>query len=108
MGVAAIGEYVFEPTDGAAAYGDDQLVMVHREDPGLWFCAAACFRAPKAMRWADFKAQMIDGWCATDPDYDPASATAWRIFDEPFEPSDDATLAELGIAHKSLVKFATP
>lgn len=102
-----IGTYEFEPTDGAAAYGDDQLVYVHREDPRLWFCAAAAFRAPQAMRWADFREQVVDGWLATDPDYDPSTATNWRIFDKPFEPDPDKTLAELGIKHKYLVKFAT-
>jgi phenol/toluene 2-monooxygenase (NADH) P4/A4 len=104
----SIGTYEFEPLDGAAAYGDDQLVIVNRQDPQLWFCAAATFRAPKAMTWADFRAGMIDGWCGTDPDYDPASAYDWRLFDEPFEPAPDKTLAELGIGHKTLVQFRTP
>jgi phenol/toluene 2-monooxygenase (NADH) P4/A4 len=104
----SIGTYEFEPLDGAAAYGDDQLVLVNRQDPQLWFCSAATFRAPKAMTWGDFRAGMVDGWCGGDPDYDPTSAYDWRLFDEPFEPDPAKTLAELGIGHKTLVQFRTP
>lgn len=108
MAVRAIGTYEFTPTDGADAYHPDQLVMVERRDPALWFCSAATFRAPKAMTWGDFKAQMIDTWAAADPDYDPASAHDWTLMGQPFEPDPTRTLEELGIGHKHLVSFATP
>jgi phenol hydroxylase P4 protein len=108
MTIPALGAYEFTPLDGAAAYGDDQLVIVHREDPRLWFCAAATFRAPRAMPFGEFKAAMIDGWCGSDPDYDPAAATDWRVFDEPLDVDPSKTLAELGIGHKALVTFRTP
>jgi phenol hydroxylase P4 protein len=106
--ITSIGPYEFTPLDGAEAYGDDQLVIVERRDPQLWFCAAATFRAPKAMPFGDFKAAMIDAWCGADPDYDPASASDWRLFGEPFEPDASASLADLGIGHKALISFATP
>jgi phenol/toluene 2-monooxygenase (NADH) P4/A4 len=104
----ALGTYEFTPLDGADAYFPDQLVIVERQDPQLWFCSAATFRAPRAMPWGDFKTAMIDGWCGADPDYDPASCSDWRLMGESFEPDPTKTLEELGIGHKFLVQFRTP
>jgi phenol hydroxylase P4 protein len=104
MSVKALAPYKFPPADRAELYGDDMLVHVNW-DGNLLFCAAACFRAPKAMKWSDFKAQMIDPWAQGDPDYVAEQAKDWRIGDTPFEPDPDKTLAELGVRHKALIKF---
>ena len=104
MTVKALAPYKFAPLDRQELYGDDMLVHVNW-DGNLLFCAAACFRAPKAMTWGDFKAQMIDPWAHGDPDYNPDQAKDWRLGDVPFEPDPAKTLAELGIRHKALVKF---
>lgn len=106
MAVKALGEYKFPAKDRQEIFGDDMLVNVHWED-NLLFCSAACFRAPKAMTWSDFKAQMIDPWASCDPDYDPSAPTDWRIGDEPFAPHAEKSLADLGVRHKGLIKFRT-
>lgn len=107
MSVRSIGTYEFAPTDGADAYDPDQLVMVYRQEPTVWFCAPVTFRAPKGMPWGEFRSQMIDTWASGDPGYDPSTATDWRLFDDPFTPDDAKTLEELGIGHKTVVKFRT-
>jgi len=57
MAVRAIGEYTFPSRSRQELYGDDQLVHVWWKGD-LWFAATACFRAPKAMSWNDFLANV--------------------------------------------------
>jgi phenol hydroxylase P4 protein len=105
MSVRAITDgYEFPSRSRAELYGDDQLVHV------LWrgnmmFCSAACFRAPKAMTWADFVAGMVDPWASSDPDYVPGSPRGWVLDGRELVPEDGRTLAELGVGHKSLLEF---
>jgi phenol/toluene 2-monooxygenase (NADH) P4/A4 len=106
MPVKATYDYDFPAADRAELFGDDMLVNV------MWtgnttLCSPACFRAPRTIPWADFKAQMIDPWAATDPDYDPGAATDWRVDDDPFTPADGMTLAHTGVVHKGLITFRT-
>ena len=58
--------------------------------------AAACFRAPKAMPWSDFKSQMIDTWAASDPDYDPSAPTGWQIDGQDRSPDPAGTIGDRG------------
>lgn len=102
--VRTLVPYDFPSKDRQELYGDDQLVNVLWDD-NLFICGAGCFRVPRAMTWADFKSGVIDPWAAADPDYDPERAADWRRDDEPITPRPDQTLAELGIAHKGLIKF---
>lgn len=102
MGVRAIGEYAFPSRSRQELYGDDQLVHLWwRNNP--WFCAAACFRAPRAMTWGDFRAQLAGPLFAADPDYGPATRFEWSVDGKPVAPGDGQTLAELGVGHKSLI-----
>lgn len=106
MSVRAIGHYEFPSADRAELFGDDQLVYVHWRG-NLALCSAACFRAPKAMTWGEFRTAMVDPWAGSDPDYDPAVAHGWRLDGTDFEPDASASLATLGIGHKALLTFAT-
>jgi phenol hydroxylase P4 protein len=104
MSVKAIGAYSFPSRSRQELYGDDQLVHVWwRNNPFL--CAAATFRAPKAMTWADFRAALVDPWAASDPDFDPAGPANWTLDGEHLTPQDDRTLEQLGVGHKSLLSF---
>ena len=104
MSVKAIGEYDFPSRSREELYGDDQLVHVlWRNNPMM--CAAACFRAPKAMPFGEFVSAMVEPWASSDPDYVPGSAAGWRLEGEPIEPKDDETLADLGVRHKYLLSF---
>ena len=50
MAVKSIGTYEFPSRSRQELYGDDQLVHLWFQED-MWFCAAACFRAPRAMTW---------------------------------------------------------
>jgi phenol hydroxylase P4 protein len=104
MTVRSIGTYEFPSRSRQELYGDDQLVNVMwRGNPMM--AAAACFRAPKAMPWADFVAGLVEPWASSDPDYVPGSARDWTLDDVPLTPKDDESLADLGVGHKSLLTF---
>jgi len=105
MTVKALYDYNFPSADRAEVFGDDQLVYVLWDGNPL-FCSAACFRATKAMPFGEFVTAMVHPWAASDPDFDPAAIREWRLFDEPIAPASDRTLAELGVGHKTLLKFS--
>ncbi len=104
MSVQTIGAYEFPSRSRQELYGDDQLVHLWWLN-NLWHCAAGCFRAPKAMTWADFLAGMAVAWAAADPDFDVAAMGEWQVDGTPLDPRPDATLEELGVGHKSLLAF---
>ena len=106
MAVKALYDYDFPSKDRQEVFGDDILVNVLWTN-NMMFASAACFRAPKAMSWADFKSQMIDTWAASDPDYDPSAPGGWQVNGEDFSPADDTTLDDTGVGHKGLVTFRT-
>jgi phenol hydroxylase P4 protein len=106
MSVKALGTYDFPSRSRQELYGDDQLVNVlWRNNPFL--SAAATFRAPKAMSWADFRNVLMDPWAASDPDFDPAGPEDWILDGAPLTPREDQTLEQLGVGHKSLLSFTT-
>lgn len=106
MPVKALYDYDYPSRDREELYGDDILVNVMWAN-NMMFSSAACFRAPKAMTWADFTSQMVDPWAASDPDYDPSAQREWQRNGEAFSPADDATLADTGVGHKGLFVFRT-
>jgi phenol/toluene 2-monooxygenase (NADH) P4/A4 len=105
MSVKALYDYEFPSADRAELFGDDQLVYVHWDGNPL-FCSAACFRAPKAMPFGEFVAQLVGPWAASDPDFDARTIRDWRLFDEPLAADPRRSLADLGIGHKALLRFS--
>lgn len=106
MAVKSIGEYSFPSRSRQELYGEDQLVHVWwRDNP--WFCAAACFRAPKAMTWGDFWNGLVIPFMEEDPDFDPAHPFAWALEGESFTPDPAATLESLGVFHKSVISMSS-
>jgi hypothetical protein len=104
VSVRAIGTYDFPSRSRQELYGDDQLVHVWWRDNPM-FCAAATFRAPKAMTWGEFRAGMVDPWASSDPDFAPDRPSGWTVDGSPVTPRDEQTLAEIGVGHKSLLAF---
>lgn len=104
MAVNALAPYDFPSADRQENFGDDMLVHVLWAN-NMMLCAAACFRAPQAMSWGDFKAQLMDPWAASDPDYDPSAPKDWALDGKPFSPEPGQSLAELGVVHKGLITF---
>jgi phenol/toluene 2-monooxygenase (NADH) P4/A4 len=106
MAVKALYDYDYPSKDRPEVYGDDLLVHVMWAG-NMMLCSAACFRAPKAMGWGEFKTLMIDPWAASDPDYDPSAPTDWRIDGREVAPSAETSLVDAGVVHKGLVTFRT-
>ena len=108
MAIKSIGEYSFPSKSRQELYGDDQLVHVWwRDNP--WFCAAVTHRAPKAMSFGDFWAQMVAPWAAGDPDFAESKGWAdfaWTLSGAPFTPDPDKSLAEQGVGHKDVLSMA--
>jgi phenol hydroxylase P4 protein len=59
MAIKALADYDFPSADRQENFGDDMLVNVMWTN-NMMLCAAACFRAPRAMAWEGFKNQMMD------------------------------------------------
>jgi phenol hydroxylase P4 protein len=104
--VKALYDYDYPSKDRPENFGDDLLVHVMWGN-NMMFCSPACFRAPKAMSFADFKAQMVDPWAASDPDYDPSAPREWQVNGEAFSADDGVSLADSGVGHKGLFVFRT-
>ena len=76
--------------------------------------AAATFRAPAAMPWADFWNGLFVPYHEEDPDFD--AAKGWEQFDwflavnreeHPVTIDPARTLSELGVTHKGVLGFRT-
>ena len=106
MAVKALYDYHYPSSDRAELFGDDQLVYVWWQGNPL-LAAAACFRAPKAMPFGEFRSAIVDAWAASDPDYDPTTVRDWKLFDEPLDVDASKSLADLGVGHKALLSFTT-
>ena len=104
MALKTIGTYEFPSRSRQELYGEDMLVHVWWKDNPM-FCAAATFRAPQAMSWADFRAAIVDPWASSDPDYDAGHEFSWGLDGQPFTPEPGTSLADLGIGHKHPLSF---
>jgi phenol hydroxylase P4 protein len=104
MTVRALYEYDFPSADRIENYAPDQLVYVRWEENPL-FCSAAAFRVPSALPFDEFVTAFVHPWAASDPDFEPASITGWRLFDEPIDPAPGTSMAAAGIGHKALLRF---
>jgi phenol hydroxylase P4 protein len=102
MPVKSIGTYDFPSRSRQELYGEDQLVHVWFTDT-LWFAAAACFRAPRAMTWGDFWNGLVVPFAEEDPDFDPSVRRVWTLRGVEVQPRDDQTLEELGVGHKDVL-----
>lgn len=106
MAVTSIGEYKFPSRSREELYGDDQLVHVWWRD-NQFICAAATFRAPKAIPFGTFLAEIVGPWASSDPDFDPSAIRDWWLDGNPIQVSDDKSLKDLGIGHKHTLSFQT-
>lgn len=102
MAVTAMGDYTFPSASRQELYGDDQLVHVWWKG-NLWFCAAAAYRAPKAMTWADFWGAMVVPFFEEDPDWSNDTQFIFDLDGVVFEPQPTDTLESLGVVHKGVI-----
>lgn len=106
MVVKALYDYSFPSASRQELYGDDLLVSVEWAG-NVFLCAPVCVRVPAAMSWAEFTGGVIDPWAAADPSYDPSAITEWQLDGVALNAADEASLADAGVGHKSLITFRT-
>ena len=100
--IKSLGTYDFPSRSRQELYGDDILVHVLRSD-SMFFCSAATFRAPKAMKWSEFVDAMVLPYVTSDPDFDASKPLSWKLVDDDFAPDPEASLEANGVKHKNCV-----
>lgn len=93
----------------SADYGGNILVYIHWEEH-LSFCAALTFPLPPAMPWSALIEQIVAPHYAAHPQAARIdwSQVLWTIDGKTVAVRADASLADNGVRHKSLIRFWTP
>lgn len=109
MAVAAIKTYDFPPADRQENFHGAQLLYVGW-DHHLMFCAPFCFPFPPTMRFGDIVEKVLPGAYSYHPDFAKIDwdKVQWLKSGQPWQPDFSKTLAELGLQHKDVLRFATP
>lgn len=109
MPVVGIKDYKGEVKDKVANFHGNQLVYLHWEDH-LSFCAPLAFPFPPDMPFGAILDEVLPTYYGMHPDWkevDLAKAR-WTLDDEEFQPDPEKSLKDLGVGHKSLLRFWTP
>ena len=110
MAVAAITEnYVGERLDRVENFHGNQVLYVGW-DHHLMFCAPVAFAVPPDAPFSKVLEELIPGAFSLHPEFGEIdwNQVEWHLNAESFTPDTNATLAEQGIDHKSILRFATP
>ena len=102
MPVKSLAPYEFPSRSAVENYDGDMLVNIFLQDSDLLACAAMV-RVPQTMSWKEFHETQLLPLTQADPDYDVSGGLDLKLVDDPFEPSDDKSLTELGIQHKNTI-----
>jgi phenol/toluene 2-monooxygenase (NADH) P4/A4 len=106
---AAYGNYDGPVADTVDKFHGNQLVYV-AWDQHLMFPCAAALPLPPAMPFGALVKEVLPTLYTAHPDFGKIKweAVSWLLDGKAFNPKADASLADNGIGHKSLVRFATP
>lgn len=110
MAVTAIVEnYVGERLDRVENFHGNQVLYIGW-DNHLFFCAPVALPVPPDMLFGKVVEELIPGAFSLHPEFGQIDwdALQWHLNGEPFTPQAEVTLAEQGIDHKSILRFATP
>ena len=110
MAVAAItDDYTGERLDRVENFHGNQVLYIGW-DYHLMFCAPVAFATPPDTPFSKLIEELIPGAFSLHPEFTQIDwdKVQWHLNDEAFVPRMDATLAEQGIDHKSVVRFSTP
>lgn len=110
MAVAAITpDYTGERRDRVENFHGNQLVYVGW-DYHLMFCSPVAFATPPNTLFSTLQDEIIPGAFSLHPEFIEIDweKVQWHLNGEAFTPQEDATLAEQGIDHKSILRFRTP
>jgi len=110
MAVAAItDDYTGERLDRVENFHGNQVLYIGW-DYHLMFCAPVAFATPPDTPFSKLIEEVIPGAFSLHPEFDQIDwdKAQWHLNGESFTPKMDASLAEQGIDHKSILRFATP
>lgn len=109
MSVVSRKEYIGVPRDRVENFNGNQLVYVGWDNHLLFASAFLLFVSPEST-FRDLVKNNVVPLIAADPDAEKIDwdNVSWLNGNKPWAPDWDATLAENGVGHKSLVRFQTP
>lgn len=110
MAVTAITEnYIGERLDRLENFHGNQILYVGW-DHHLMFCAPVAFALPADTPFRKILEEIMPGAFGLHDDFTKVAwdKVEWHLNGEQFSPDTEATLAEQGIDHKSILRFATP
>lgn len=109
MPTKSIGAYHFEPADRVENFHGNQLLSVLWDDH-LMFCSPICVPVPPDMPWEAVSGELLPQLYGQHPDWANVDldVAEWTLNGEAFVPTAGRTLREMGVDHKSLIRFRTP
>ena len=110
MAVAAITpDYHGKYRDQLGNFHGNQILNL-AWDRHQMFCSPVALPVPPDMPFRKVIEELIPGAYSLHPEFGDIdwSAAQWHLNGEPFTPNMDVSLADQGIDHKSIVRFATP
>lgn len=110
MAVKAINsEYKAIELDTIDKFHGNQLVYVNWEKH-LMFCAPIALPLPPDAPFSALTEEALPGAYGAHPDWEKVAwdKAEWTLDGEAFTPRMDASLADNGVGHKSVLRFTTP
>jgi len=109
MSVKAIGEYPVLPRDVRENFHGNIMVIVGW-DKHMMISSPMAFPLPPDMPFGAFVKEVMPAAYAPHPDWGKIdwNEVTWMLNGESFKPNMDASLADNGLDHKSVVRFQTP
>ncbi|AOW25320.1 MULTISPECIES: phenol hydroxylase subunit P4 [Sphingomonas] len=109
MPTAALHSGYSGPTrDRVENFHGAQLVFVHWEGHNN-FCSAITLPLPRDVPFGALTAEILPSLYSIDPDWASVDLgrARWMLDGENWSPSPEKSLGELGVGHKSLIRFWT-
>ena len=110
MAVVALQDgYQGEVLDQEENFHGNRVVYLHWEDH-LMFCAAIAFPLPPGMPFGGLLEEIIPTYYGAHPDFKNIdwAKVRWTLDGEEITPEPDQSLEDLGVRHKSMIRFWTP
>lgn len=109
MAVKAISEYKGEALDSVDKFHGNIMFHVNWENH-LMFCAPLAFAMPPDTPFSNLTDEVLPNAYGYHPDWAKVDwdKVEWTLDNEPFEPRPDASLADNGMGHRSLLRFTVP
>lgn len=104
----ALGAYDFAARDAAAHFRLPLLYIGW--DQHMMFCAPLCVPLPPDLPFASLQRSVLPGLYGEHPDFERIDwpRVQWFRGEHMFKPDPLLTLGQMGLRHKSVLRFRTP